>query len=94
MKLFSQHNIKPFDDGLNNIKLKVIKKIINTSCMMNELFNSRMETYYNRHKKYIYPFGSCIIDIKIIKSKMGGSTINILSCFLMNLSISPKWEVI
>ncbi len=31
---------------------------------------------------------------KIIKSKMGETTIKILSCFLMNLSISQKWEVI
>jgi len=61
---------------------------------MNELFNSSMEKYYNRPKKKIYPFGSCIVDIKIIKSKMGEGTIKILSCFPMNLSISQKWEVI
>jgi hypothetical protein len=41
---------------------------------MNELFNSKniiMDT-----KKYNYPFGSGIMNIKIIiKSKMGGNTI-------------------
>jgi hypothetical protein len=94
MKLFSQHNIKPFDNGLNNIKPKIIRKVKNTSCMMNELFTSTMDKYYDRHKKYIYPFGSGIMDIKIIKSKMGESTIKMISCFPMNLSIPQKWNSI
>jgi hypothetical protein len=62
--------------------------------MMNELFNSSMEFFFNRHKKYLYPFGSGIMNIKIIKSKMGGSTIKILFFFRMSLSISQNREVI
>jgi hypothetical protein len=43
MKLFSQHNMKPFDNGLNNINLKVIRNILTTSCMINELFSSSVD---------------------------------------------------